>query len=133
MTKGFVPPAYPYDLLNEMREGAVEKFGAMVDCSIGAPIDTPPAAVIEALSNSNDERGYPPANGRPAYRQAAVDWMQREFGVTIDAVTEIGACSAAASARLPAWWSSSLSLLALVVLLLVVVVVLVVVQQVHGS
>ncbi len=91
MTEGFVPPAYPYDLLNEMRAGAVEKFGAMIDCSIGAPIDAPPEAVIEALSTSNDERGYPPAIGRPAYRQAAVDWMQREFGVTLDPATEIGA------------------------------------------
>jgi len=91
MSQGFVPPAYPYDLLNEMRAGAVEKFGAMIDCSIGAPIDAPPTAVVEALSTSDDERGYPPANGRPAYRQAAVDWMKREFGVTIDPDREIGA------------------------------------------
>ena len=36
------PPPYPYDLLDELRAVAQERFGAVIDCSIGAPIDPPP-------------------------------------------------------------------------------------------
>ena len=32
----YVPPPYPYDLLDELRAAAVERFGASIDCSIGA-------------------------------------------------------------------------------------------------
>ena len=85
------PPPYPYDLLDEIRAVAVDRFGAAIDCSIGAPVDPPPAAVIEALSTSNAERGYPPAIGTLAYRQAAARWMERIVGVTIDPATQIGA------------------------------------------
>ncbi len=90
--KGFVPPAYPYDRLDDLRALAVERHGAAIDCSIGAPIDDPPAAVIAALSNSGDERGYPPSIGSAAYREAAADWLARQFGVSIDGLAEIAAC-----------------------------------------
>lgn len=87
----YVPPPYPYDLLDELRALAAERFGAAIDCSIGAPIDPPPASVVAALSTSNAERGYPPAIGTVAYRQAAADWMARIAGVEIDPATQIGA------------------------------------------
>ena len=85
------PPPYPYDLLDEVRTVAAERFGSTIDCSIGAPVDPPPAAVIEALSTSNAERGYPPSIGTLAYREAAVRWMARITGVAIDPATQIGA------------------------------------------
>ncbi len=87
----YEPPPYPYDLLDELRAAAAERFGAAIDCSIGAPIDPPPASVIEALSTSNAERGYPPSIGTLAYRQAAARWMERITGVTVDPATQIGA------------------------------------------
>lgn len=92
MTEGYVPPAYPYDLLDGLRSEAEQAFGAAVDCSIGAPIDAPPASVVRALSTSNAERGYPPSIGSKAFREAATGWMRRRLGVEIDPAFGIGAC-----------------------------------------
>ncbi len=85
------PPPYPYDLLDELRAVAQERFGAVIDCSSGAPIDPPPASVIDALSSSNTERGYPPSIGSLAFREAAARWMARIADVHVDPVTQIGA------------------------------------------
>ncbi len=85
------PPPYPYDLLDELRAVAQERFGTVIDCSIGAPIDPPPASVIDALSSSNTERGYPPSIGSLAFREAAARWMARIADVHVDPVTQIGA------------------------------------------
>ncbi|MEM9520466.1 MAG: aminotransferase class I/II-fold pyridoxal phosphate-dependent enzyme [Actinomycetota bacterium] len=87
----YVPPPYPYDLLDELRAIASERFGTAIDCSIGAPIDPPPASVIAALSNSDAERGYPPSIGTRAYRDAAARWMERITGVSVDPTSQIGA------------------------------------------
>lgn len=89
---GFVPPAYPYDRLDHARAVAAALPGGAVDCSIGAPCDAPPDPVVEALSSSGAERGYPPSIGSPAYRQAACGWMARRLGIDIDPSTGIGAC-----------------------------------------
>ena len=51
MTDGFVPPAYPYDRLDELRAIADQLPGGAVDCSIGAPCDPPPPFVIDALDS----------------------------------------------------------------------------------
>lgn len=90
--RGFVPPAYPYDRLDDLRSTARERHGKVIDCSIGAPFDPPPAAVIDALATSGTERGYPPSIGSVAYREAAGAWMAREFAVAVDPATEIAAC-----------------------------------------
>ena len=89
---GFVVPPYPYDRLNDLRELARQRFGAVLDCSIGTPMDPPPSAVVEAMASSNSERGYPPSVGTVAYRTAAAGWLQREFDVTVDPESEIAAC-----------------------------------------
>lgn len=90
--EGFVPPVYPYDRLDEFRAAASAFEGGAIDCSIGTPYDAPPPSVIEALSTSGAERGYPPSIGTLEYRTAAADWMARELGVTVDPGTAIGAC-----------------------------------------
>ena len=91
MTAGFEPPVYPYERL----AGALEKAGAheggVVDLSIGTPGDPPPPPVVEALSRSGAERGYPMSVGSPAYREAAAGWLGRRFGVSVDP-THVAAC-----------------------------------------
>jgi len=77
-------PPYPYDRLNEFRSLAVERHGSAVDMSIGAPFDAPPAAVIEALSASDAERGYPPSIGTQEFRGAASTWLGAQFGIEVD-------------------------------------------------
>lgn len=88
---GFVPPPYPYDRLDELRAVADGFDGGCVNLSVGAPSDPPPPEVVAALSTSDSERGYPASVGSPAYREAALGWLARRFG--IDAVgAAVAAC-----------------------------------------
>ncbi len=89
---GFVPPPYPYDRLDGLRALAGQRFGGVVDCSIGTPTDPPPQMVVEALASSNAERGYPASVGTPAYRNAAAGWLRRELGAAVDPDSETAAC-----------------------------------------
>jgi succinyldiaminopimelate transaminase len=89
--KGFVPPPYPYDRLDELAAMADALPGGVVDLSIGTPCDAPPAAVIDALATSGRERGYPASIGTDAFRAAAAGWLDRRLGVVI-APGDIAAC-----------------------------------------
>ncbi len=101
---GFVPPPYPYDRLETVRDRAVARFGdgaeasgsggsgGIVDCSIGTPNDPPPAFVVDALGSSGSERGYPASIGSAAYRRAAARWLERRFGAHVDPDRELAAC-----------------------------------------
>lgn len=91
MSKGFVPPPYPYDRLEAFAAYGRAMEGGLVDLSIGTPCDPPLAAVVSALSNSNTERGYPASIGSDALRRAALDWMKRRFGVDVPAA-DVAAC-----------------------------------------
>lgn len=92
---GFSPPPYPYDRLNALKAKAEARFqseGGLVDCSIGTPTDPPPPLVLEAMATADAERGYPLSAGSPAFRRAAAGWLERRFGVSIDADNELAAC-----------------------------------------
>ncbi len=100
----FVPPPYPYDRVAALGAVAVEYFGkgpgdagkrgsgGPVDCSVGTPCDPPPPEVVTVLGSSGAERGYPTASGSRLLREAAVRWMARRFGVTLDPDLEVAAC-----------------------------------------
>ena len=92
MTAGFVPPPYPYERLNELREVAASLSDGAVDCSVGTPCDPPPPQVVEALAASGTERGYPSSIGSVAYREAAADWVERRFAAAVDPGAEVAAC-----------------------------------------
>ena len=87
----FEPPPYPYHRLDSLKAEADQWDGGVVDCSVGTPCDPPPDAVLRALASSGTERGYPESAGSTPYRQAAADWMQRRFGVTV-ALSAVSAC-----------------------------------------
>ena len=83
---GFVPPIYPYFRLDALKQRAAEAPGGIVDLSIGTPNDPVPEIVVEALAKAGPEAfGYPRAIGSPALREAAAGWMERSFGVSLDA------------------------------------------------
>jgi len=88
---GFVPPPYPYDRLDGAKAVASAHEGGLVDLSIGTPFDPPPPAVVDALSSSGAERGYPPSIGSKRLREAAVGWMGRRFGVEVP-IDGVAAC-----------------------------------------
>ncbi len=88
---GFVPPPYPYDRLEPAKALAERLPGGLVDLSVGTPCDAPMPEVIEALSLSNAERGYPPSIGSDGLRRAARDWIGRRFQVDVP-LTDVAAC-----------------------------------------
>jgi aspartate/methionine/tyrosine aminotransferase len=88
---GFTPPPYPYDRLTGLAALAAAHPGGMVDLSVGTPCDPPPAPVIDALSRSGTERGYPPSAGTAAFRQSAARWLARRFDVAVDPA-QVAAC-----------------------------------------
>ncbi len=58
--------------------------------SVGDPRGQPLPFVLEALHAHAHEFGeYPPINGTQAWREAAVNWLKRRFGVNVDAEREV--------------------------------------------
>lgn len=88
---GFEPPPYPYDRLDAFQKIAQQFDGGIVDLSIGTPCDPPPQAVIDALSSSGSERGYPASIGSEALRRSIARWMARRFAIDVP-VSRIAAC-----------------------------------------
>lgn len=103
-SEGFRPPPYPYDRLLGLRDKADTHAGGVVDLSIGTPCDPPLAAVVTALGASGAERGYPFSVGNADYRQAAVRWMARRLGVSVEPAS-VAACVGTKEfvATLPHW------------------------------
>lgn len=90
-TGPFVPPPYPYDRLDPLRELADAHPGGVVDCSVGTPGDPPPAIAVRAMAESTRLAGYPPSVGTTEFRSAAAAWLERRFGVTVEA-SDVAAC-----------------------------------------
>lgn len=87
----FVPPPYPYERLDGLKKLAERHEGGPIDCSIGTPIDPPPAFVIDELAKGTGARSYPASIGSLDYRSAAANWLERRFGVTVP-VDQVAAC-----------------------------------------
>jgi succinyldiaminopimelate transaminase len=92
LSRGFVPPPYPYDRLDDVTAIADKHEGGAVDLSIGTPCDPPPPAVLAALTAGDSARGYPPSIGTLAFRAAAAEWISRRLGAEIDPADEVAAC-----------------------------------------
>jgi hypothetical protein len=75
-------PDFPWDKLTSYAARARAHPDGIVDLSIGTPVDPTPQVVQDALRAAADAPGYPLTVGRPATRQACVDWLARRHGVT---------------------------------------------------
>lgn len=75
-------PEFPWDTLAVAKARAADHPGGIVDLSIGTPVDPTPEVAREALIGAADSPGYPTVFGPETLRQAAVDWLQRRFGIT---------------------------------------------------
>lgn len=87
----FTPPPYPYERLDALKQIASNFDGGPIDCSIGTPVDPPPAAALAELARAVGARGYPTSTGSVDYRSAAADWMLRRFGVSLS-IDQVSAC-----------------------------------------
>ncbi|HET9690412.1 MAG TPA: pyridoxal phosphate-dependent aminotransferase [Acidimicrobiales bacterium] len=107
---GWVPPAYPYDRLEGLREVAARFEGGAVDLSIGTPTDPPPPAAVEALGDPDRAgalRGYPTSLGSAPLRRAIATWLTDTFGLAAGLVgpAAVAACVGTKEfvATTPAW------------------------------
>ena len=88
----FVPPPYPYERLDSLKQVADAQPGGVVDCSIGTPCDPVPELVARAAADAAvNSMGYPPSAGTAALREAAAAWMARRLGVEV-APGNVAAC-----------------------------------------
>jgi N-succinyldiaminopimelate aminotransferase len=69
---------YPFQRLADLLGGVATAESIVM--SIGEPQHAPPALVPRVLADRAGLWGkYPPANGSPEFRHAAVDWLTRRF------------------------------------------------------
>ncbi|MFT4286675.1 succinyldiaminopimelate transaminase [Nocardioides sp.] len=75
-------PDFPWDKLTVYADRARAHPDGIVDLSIGTPVDPTPALARAALAAAADSPGYPTTVGTAQVRQAAIDWLARNHGVT---------------------------------------------------
>lgn len=75
-------PVFPWDTLAEVRSRAAAHPDGLVDLTVGTPVDPVAPVIREALASASDKPGYPTTVGTPGLRQAAVDSLERRYGVT---------------------------------------------------
>jgi succinyldiaminopimelate transaminase len=75
-------PEFPWDTIAEAKARAAAHPDGLVDLSMGTPVDPTPDVVQKALVDAADAPSYPTVLGPVELRQAAVDWLERRFGIT---------------------------------------------------
>jgi acetylornithine aminotransferase len=81
---------YPFEDLDRRKKEAVERGRPVIDFGVGDPREETPALVRDALRDAIEPMSsYPRAAGLPALRRAIQAWIQRRYGVAIDAETSI--------------------------------------------
>ena len=82
---------YPFERLRELTRGVTPnpQYRA-ISLGIGEPKHPTPAFVREALSAALDGlASYPATAGEPALREACAGWVQRRYGIALDAATQV--------------------------------------------
>jgi LL-diaminopimelate aminotransferase len=77
-------PPYLFAEINRKREELVAQGIDIINMAVGDPDKPTPAHILQAMHEAIDDaanHNYPPYQGMPAFREAAVQWMERRFGV----------------------------------------------------
>ncbi|HIK07763.1 MAG TPA: pyridoxal phosphate-dependent aminotransferase [Trichormus sp. M33_DOE_039] len=77
-------PPYLFAEINRKRDELVAQGVDIINMAVGDPDKPTPAHILHAMHIAIDEvsnHNYPPYYGMPAFREAAVEWMERRFGV----------------------------------------------------
>ncbi|MGZ4561103.1 MAG: succinyldiaminopimelate transaminase [Mycobacteriaceae bacterium] len=74
-------PEFPWNRLAPLWETARAHPDGTIDLSVGAPVDSTPDRVREALVQAVDAPGYPSTEGPLALRKAVVNYLERRGGV----------------------------------------------------
>ncbi|MBD2503570.1 pyridoxal phosphate-dependent aminotransferase [Anabaena azotica] len=77
-------PPYLFAEINRKREALIAQGVDIINIGVGDPDKPTPAHIIQALHEAIEDpstHNYPPYEGTQEFREAAVKWMKRRFGV----------------------------------------------------
>jgi N-succinyldiaminopimelate aminotransferase len=82
---------YPFERLRELSRGITPNPAfAPISLGMGEPRHATPQLIKEALvDNLQGLASYPATAGEPALREALAGWVQRRYGVTLDAASQV--------------------------------------------
>jgi N-succinyldiaminopimelate aminotransferase len=86
---------YPFERLRQLFAGVTPNPAYRpISLGIGEPKHPTPAFIKQALAAAMDRPGhdlalYPPTAGTPELRQACAGWLQRRYGLAVDAATQV--------------------------------------------
>ena len=82
---------YPFERLRQLLEGTVPPAGmAPISLGMGEPRHATPAFIQQALAEGLDGLSrYPSTAGDLGLRQAFTGWLQRRYGLALDAATQV--------------------------------------------
>lgn len=82
---------YPFERLRQLtRDITPNPALRPISLGLGEPRHPTPALIEEALTSSlNGLSSYPATAGDPKLREAAAGWLQRRYGVAVDAATQV--------------------------------------------
>ncbi|MEO5799098.1 MAG: aminotransferase class I/II-fold pyridoxal phosphate-dependent enzyme [Gemmatimonadales bacterium] len=85
-------PGYPLAKIPAIKRRLIESGVDVIDLGAGDADGPPPKPVVDALKEALDTTAfhkYGFQQGLPAFREAAVRWVERRFGQRFDATTEM--------------------------------------------
>jgi LL-diaminopimelate aminotransferase len=85
-------PPYLFAELDRLKKEVQQKGVDVISLGIGDPDLPTPAHIVEALKSAAElpaNHRYPDYQGLDRFREAAAEWYQRRFGVTLDPAREV--------------------------------------------
>jgi len=83
---------YPFERLRQLFAGVTPHPAQRhISLGIGEPKHATPPFIMQALSDAlgTGLAGYPATAGEPALRQACAAWLERRYGLKLDAATQV--------------------------------------------
>ncbi|WP_353135432.1 succinyldiaminopimelate transaminase [Limnohabitans sp.] len=82
---------YPFERLKHLFSTVTPNAAyAPISLGIGEPRHATPQLVLDALANATAQlSAYPATAGLPALRDSCVNWVQRRYGLKLDAATQV--------------------------------------------
>ena len=82
---------YPFERLKQLFSTVTPNPAyAPISLGIGEPRHATPQLVLDALTKATAQlAAYPATAGLPALRESCVNWMQRRYGLKLDAATQV--------------------------------------------
>ncbi|MFM8767410.1 MAG: aminotransferase class I/II-fold pyridoxal phosphate-dependent enzyme, partial [Rubrivivax sp.] len=82
---------YPFERLRELTQGITPAPGLKpISLGIGEPRHPTPALIEQALVGAlSGLSSYPATAGEPALREAVAGWLQRRYGVSVNAMSQV--------------------------------------------